>query len=113
MNVRKEFLSNYMVHLKGALPRELCEGWGQDYFVRTGIDESDPSTFPPEASRFMNNKVVSLNQPMQFNRPDGAYTALEASILQALEVDSLDFHITGQRLRSEDFSQLKEEVVVA
>ena len=127
MNVRKEFLSNYMVHLKGALPQELCEGWGQDYFVRTGIDESDPSTFPPEASRFshassqnpsgrirfMNNKVVSLNQPMQFNRPDGAYTALEASILQALEVDSLDFHITGQRLRSEDFSQLKEEEVVA
>jgi hypothetical protein len=278
MNVREEFLSNYMVHLKGALPRELCEDWVQDYFVRTGIDESDPSTLSQEASRFsertrtlsmaeaspltwevicellggedkidertryfsnnfnlninsgadkpwqgpsaaspgwhkdgwffrhfldspeqallclviwrdikaqsggtfyapdsvppicrellahpeglshrhafgqfihectdfremiaetgdviilhpfvlhassqnpsgrirfMNNKVISLNQPMQFNRPDGAYTALEASILQALEVDSLDFHITGQRLCSGDFSQLKEEEVVA
>lgn len=44
MNIREEFLSNYMVHLKGALPRELCEDWVQDYFVRTGIDESDPST---------------------------------------------------------------------
>ena len=38
MNIREEFLRNYMVHLQGALPRELCEDWVQDYFARTGID---------------------------------------------------------------------------
>ena len=274
VNIREEFLANYMVHLKGALPRELCADWVQDYFTRTGIDESDPSTFPenpngfakgtrtiliPEASplawdaicellggedridertrffangfnlnfnrgadepwqgpgpdrpgwhkdgwffrhfldspeqallclviwrdlapqsggtffapdsvplvcrellahpegvhhthpfgrvipectdfremtanagdviilhpfvlhaasqnpsgriRIMNNKVISLKAPLQFNRPDGAYTALEASILQALDVDSLDFQITRERKRSEDFSRMDEE----
>jgi len=47
--------------------------------------------------------------PMQFNRPDGDYTALEASILQSLEVESLDFHLTGERKRTEDFSRMEEE----
>ena len=56
--------------------------------------------------RFMNNKVVSLKEPMNFNRPAGDYTALEASILHALGMDSLDFQITGERKRSEDFSQM-------
>jgi len=274
MNIREEFLNNHLVHLKGALPRSLCEDWVQDYFTRTGIDESDPGTFPQEPDlfsertrtipmrdaspmiwdavcellggeaqidertrhfnnsfnlninkgahevwkgpssaspgwhkdgwffrhfldspeqallclviwrdiqprsggtffasdsvtpickdllahpeglphtrgwgrfvheckdfreltaetgdvfilhpfmlhapsqnpsgriRFMNNKVVSLNKPMQFNRPHGDYTALEASILQALQVESLNFHITGERKRTEDFSCMEEE----
>lgn len=274
MNATREFLENYMVHLKGALPRELCDEWVQDYFDRTGIDETDPGTFPedsnrfaertqtipiPEAApeawdvicellggderidertrlfannfnlninrgadepwrgpcpdspgwhkdgwffrhfldspeqallclviwreigprsggtfyapdsvplicrdllahpeglphthrwaqwihdcsdfrevtadtgdviilhpymlhapsqnpsgriRFMNNKVVSLKEPMQFNRPDGQYTPLEASILQALDVASLDFAITGERKRTQDFSRMEEE----
>ncbi len=274
MNIRKEFLNNNLVHLKGALPRSLCEDWVQDYCDRMGIDESDPSTFPedingfsqrtrtipvqetspmlwdavcellggedridertlnfnnsfnlnanngadepwirpsaqspgwhkdgwffrhfldsPEQAllclviwrdieprsggtfyapdsvpficrdlldhpeglphtrswgrfiggckdfrevtadtgdviilhpfmlhaasqnpsgriRFMNNKVVSLTEPMQFNRPDGDYTALEASILQALGVEFLDFQITGKRKRNEDFSRMEEE----
>ena len=56
--------------------------------------------------RFMNNKVVSLKEPMNFNRPVGDYTALEASILHALGMDSLDFQITGERKRNEDFSQM-------
>jgi hypothetical protein len=274
MNIREEFQRNYMVHLPGALPRELCEDWVQDYFVRTGIDESDPRTFPKNANvfaertrtipireasplawdaicellggesqidertrefannfninmnrgadeewqgpsaqspgwhkdgwffrhfldspeqallclviwrdikprsggtfyapdsvplicrellahpeglphthqwarlihecrdfrevvaetgdviilhpymlhapsqnpsgriRFMNNKVVSLNAPMQFDRPAGNYTALEASILQALDVESLQFSITGERKRTQDFSRMVEE----
>ena len=274
MNIREEFLNNYMIHLKGAISRRLCEDWVQDYFARTGIDESDQSTFPedingfsertrtvpmketspmlwdavcellggevqidkrtqmfnnnfnlnanigadeewrgpsaespgwhkdgwffrhfldsPEQAllclviwreikprsggtfyapdsvpwicrellahpeglshtnnwrrfihkckdfrevtagtgdviilhpymlhaasqnpsgriRFMNNKVVSLNEPMQFSRPDGDYTALEASILQALGVESLDYHITGERKRTEDFSRMEED----
>ena len=274
MDIRREFLRNYMVHLKGALPRQLCRDWVEDYFDRSGIDEADPDTFPdelngftsgtrtipiPEAApgawevicellggedqidertrsfgngfnlnanrgadepwqgpgaespgwhkdgwffrhfldspeqallclviwrdigpqsggtffapdsvplicrellahpeglphnhgwgrlihqcrdfrelvagvgdviilhpfmlhapsqnpsgriRFMNNKVVSLNEPMQFMRADGAYTALEASILGALQVDSLDFRITRQRKRSEGFSRMEPE----
>ena len=278
MNVKEEFLKNYMVHLKGALPRSLCEDWVQDYFTRMGIDESDPSTIPQDANgfaertrsipvqeaspmrwdamcellggedridertrnfnnsfnlnvnngadevwkgpssespgwhkdgwffrhfldspeqallclviwrgikpqsggtfyapdsvplicrdllahpeglphtrgwgrfiseckdfrevtaetgdiiilhpfmlhaasqnpsgriRFMNNKVVSLTEPMQFNRPDGDYSALEKSILQALKVESLDFHIAGERKRTEDFSRMVEEETAA
>ncbi len=274
MNVREEFLSNYVVHLPEALPRQLCEDWVAEYFQRTGIDESDPKSFPDNANtfsdrtrtipirdvapaawqvicellggeeniddrtrdfannfnininrgadqpwkgpapdspgwhkdgwffrhfldspeqallclviwrdiqpqsggtfyapdsvplicrellahpeglphthnwaqwihdckdfreitagtgdilllhpfmlhaasqnpsgriRFMNNKVVSLREPMQFNRPEAESTALEASILQALDVQSLDFEITGARKRSEDFSRLEEE----
>ena len=30
MNIREEFLKNYMVHLKGALPKQLCEAWVPD-----------------------------------------------------------------------------------
>ena len=52
MNIREEFLNNHLVHLKGALPRSLCEDWVQDYFTRTGIDESDPGTFPQEPDLF-------------------------------------------------------------
>ena len=272
MDVRREFLENYMVHLKGVLPKDLCDEWVGDYFDRTGIDESDPSTFPEDANRFaertrsipiteaapefwdaicellggeervdtrtqefhnnfnlninrgadepwrgpsaespgwhkdgwffrhfldspeqallclviwrdiqpksggtfyapdsvplickelldhpeglphthkwakwitecedfrevvagtgdviilhpymlhapsqnpsgrirfMNNKVVSLIEPMQFNRPDGDYNALEESILQGLGVDSLDFEIARERVRSPDFSRLE------
>ena len=57
----------------------------------------------------MNNKVVSLNAPMQFNRAEGDYTALEASILQALDLESLDFEITGERKRSEGFSRMEDD----
>ena len=274
MKIREEFLQHHMVHLKGALPPDMCEEWVADYFARTGIDESDPSTIPddtngfaastrtipiPEASpmawdaicellggedkidertrffsngfnlnynlgadepwqgpspdrpgwhkdgwffrhfldspeqallclvvwrdigpqsggtffapdsvapicrellahteglhhtypfgklvqncedfremtagtgdviilhpyvlharsqnpsgriRFMNNKVISLQEPMCFNRPDGDYNALEASILRALDIESLDFQITRERKRSEGFSRMDEE----
>ena len=64
---------------------------------------------PSGRVRFMNNKVVSLKEPMKFNRPAGDYTTLEASILHALGMDSPDFKITGERKRNEDFSQLVEE----
>ena len=274
MNVREEFMNNYIVHLKGALPCELCDQWVQDFFDRTGVEESDPSTFPedrrrfagktktipiaeaspmtwevvcellggedmidertrtfydnfnlnfdngadepwqspgskspgwhkdgwffrhfldsPEQAllclviwrrieprsggtfyapdsvplickelldhpeglshnhkwsrlidhckdfreviadagdviilhpymlhaasqnpsgriRFMSNKVVSLKEPVVLNRPDGAYTVLEASILHTLGVESLNFQITGERKRTEDFSRMVED----
>lgn len=276
MNVCEEFINTYMVHLKAAIPRQLCEEWVGDYFARTGINEADKSTFPKEANRFsrrtrsipvaeaspvtwqvicellggedkidertryfsdnfnlninrgadepwkapsaqspgwhkdgwffrhfldspeqallclviwrdiqpqsggtffaadsvpvvcrellahpeglphtyrhsfgqliqqcsdfqeltagtgdvvilhpfmlhapsqnpsgrirfMNNKVVSLCSPMQFNRTDGAYTALEASILRALGVDALNFATTGERKRTKDFSRMEED----
>ncbi len=47
--------------------------------------------------RFMCNIVTSLEEPMQFNRADGQYSAMEQVILNALGEESLDFHITGQR----------------
>ncbi len=275
MTISEEFLKNYLVHLKGALPRDLCDEWVQDYFARTGYDETRPETIPDDANgfsertrsipvretspmfhdavceilggedriddrtnsfnnsfnlnvnngadepwkgpsadspgwhkdgwffrhfldspeqallclviwrdinprsggtfyapdsvplicqdllghpgglkhtrgwgqfiaqcrdfrevsaeagdiiilhpfmlhaasqnpsgriRFMNNKVVSLKEPMCFNRPDGHYTPLEQSILRALDVPSLDFKITGERVRTEDFSRLMSDV---
>ena len=64
---------------------------------------------PSSRIRFMNNKVVSLQEPMCLNRPDGDYNALEASILQALDIESLDFQITRERKRSEGFSRMDEE----
>jgi len=274
MDVRQAFLNDYLVHLPGVIPRELCDEWVQEYFDRTGVDETDPSTFPENANRFaertrsipiqdtspilwdaicellggeekieartmefsngfnlnmnrgadepwkgpgpespgwhkdgwffrhfldspeqallclviwrdiepesggtfyvpdsvplicremlehpeglphfhkwgsliegcrdfreltakagdviilhpymlhapsqnpsgcirfMNNKVVSLKEPMQFNRPDGDYNALEESILQALGVDSLDYEITRERKRSEGFSRMEDD----
>ncbi|NKB66421.1 MAG: hypothetical protein GKR89_05130 [Candidatus Latescibacteria bacterium] len=272
MDIRREFTTNYLIHLRGALPPELCRDWVEEYFTRTGIDETDPATYPDEPNgftkgtrriafaeaapqawevicellggedkidertrsvgngfnlnanrgadrpwcgpgadspgwhkdgwffrhfldspeqallclviwrdiqphsggtffapdsvplicrellahpeglphnhswgrlieqcrdfrelsagtgdiiilhpfmlhagsqnpsgrfRFMNNSVISLREPMQFNRIDGAYTALEASILGALQVDSLDFDITRERKRSEGFSRME------
>ena len=142
-----------MVHLKDALPRDLCDEWVRAFFARThvfsdnfnlnfdnGADESWRGSSPdspgwhkdgwslrhflesPEQApfyvlhatsqnpsgrvRFMNNKVVSLKESMKFNRPASDYTTLEASILQALGMDSLDFQITGERKRNEDFSQM-------
>ncbi len=47
--------------------------------------------------RFMCNIVTSLAKPMNFNKPDGDYNAMEQVILNALGVDSLDFQITGER----------------
>lgn len=276
MTIREEFLENNLVHLKGALPREICEDWVQEYFDRTGIDESKPEDFPDDANgfsertrsipvketaplfwdavceilggedrvddqtsnfnnsfnlnlnngankpwrgpsadspgwhkdgwffrhfldspeqallclviwrdirprsggtfyapdsvplicrdllahpeglahtrgwgkfiheckdfrevtagtgdviilhpfmlhaasqnpsgriRFMNNKVVSLVEPMKFSRPHGDYTVLEESILRALNTDSLDFKITGERKRTPDFSRMVEDEV--
>ena len=169
MNIRDEFLKHHMVHLKSALPPALCEEWVADYFARTGIDESDPSTIPddtngfaastrtipiPEASpmawdaicellggedktdertRFFSNGFnlnynLGADEPWQgpspdrpgwhkdgwffrhfLDSPDGNYNALEASILQALDIESLDFQITRERKRSEGFSRLDEE----
>lgn len=52
MDVTREFLTHYVVHLRGALPKDLCDAWVNDYFDREGIDEADPSTFPEDANRF-------------------------------------------------------------
>ena len=58
----------------------------------------------------MNNKIASLKEPMNFNRSDGDFTPLETSILKALGTTSLEYKITGQRLRSHDFSRLEIDV---
>ena len=52
MNIREEFLQNYLVHLKGAIPRELCDEWVGDYFEHTGIDESAPQSWPDDLNGF-------------------------------------------------------------
>ena len=64
---------------------------------------------PSGRIRLMNNKVVSLKEPMRFKREDGAYSPLERSIQRALGVDELDFRITGERKCSPDYSRLPEE----
>jgi hypothetical protein len=49
--------------------------------------------------RFITNICLSLKEPMNFQRADGNYSAVEAAILRALDVDQLDFQITGERER--------------
>jgi hypothetical protein len=68
-----------------------------------------PSQNPSGRIRFMNNKVVSLKEPMQFNRPDENYDALEESIIQALGGEPFDFRITRERKRSEGFSRMEDD----
>ena len=67
------------------------------------------SANPSGRIRIMNNKVVSLKQPLRLDRPDGEYTPLERTLLNALRVKSLPFHITRERRRTEDFGPLSEE----
>ena len=52
MGIREEFINKYMVHLKGALPRDLCDEWVRVFFARTGVDESNTSIFPADCCKF-------------------------------------------------------------
>ena len=61
----------------------------------------------------MNNHLVSFAEPMQFNRSDGDYSPVEQVILDCLGVESLDFKITRERLRTPDNSRLPEEAEAA
>ena len=47
--------------------------------------------------RFMENIVTSFAEPLNYNRADGNYNAIEQVVLNALGVDHLDFKITGER----------------
>jgi hypothetical protein len=47
--------------------------------------------------RVISNSSVMLREPMRFDRPDGAFTTVERSILGHLGVDRLDFRPTGER----------------
>lgn len=47
--------------------------------------------------RVISNSSVMLRSPMSFDRPDGAYSAVEETILRALDVDRFEFAPTGDR----------------
>ena len=64
---------------------------------------------PSGVPRFITNPVSTLKEPMQFSRLNEDHSALEASILQALEMNSLDFSITRERKRSEGFSRMDDD----
>ena len=107
-------LANYMVHLNRAVSEDRCNEWVQDYFDRTGVDEAKPETFPADRAVFSKSTMTvpiedaSLAECADdFHRADGNYTPLETSILNALEVGSLAFRITGERKRTEDFSRIE------
>jgi hypothetical protein len=55
------------------------------------------SSNPSGRARFITNPAVSLNEPMCFNRPDGAYSLVEQAVLKGLAVESLDWQINSQR----------------
>lgn len=57
------------------------------------------SNNPSGRARFITNPAVSLNEPMCFNRPDGDYSLVEQAVLNALDVESLDWEITAERER--------------
>jgi len=49
--------------------------------------------------RIITNPPVHFLEPMQFNRPDGAYSPVEQCVLNALGVESLDYKIEAERQR--------------
>ena len=63
MSVRDEFLTNNIVHLEGAIPRDFCDNWVQEYFDRTGVDESDPGTFPDDPLPFSSKSGTAVQYP--------------------------------------------------
>jgi len=67
-----------------------------------------PSRNPSGRIRVMNNKVISLKEPLRFDRPNGQYTPLERTFLNALGVDRYPFAITGERERDPDFGPLSK-----
>ena len=48
-------------------------------------------------ARFLTNPPIHLREPLQLHREDGAYSPVERAILRALNVESLDFQIQGER----------------
>ncbi len=57
------------------------------------------SSNPSGRPRFITNPAVSLVEPMRFKRDEGDYTLIEQAVLRALDVDELDFTISGERER--------------
>jgi hypothetical protein len=49
--------------------------------------------------RIITNPPVSLQEPMQFDRADGDFSAVERGVLRGLGVDSYAFRATGERKR--------------
>ncbi|WP_309719292.1 phytanoyl-CoA dioxygenase family protein [Armatimonas sp.] len=49
--------------------------------------------------RLITNPPVHLKEPMDFNRPDGNYSLVEAAVLRGLGVESFDFVPTSPRER--------------
>lgn len=54
-----------------------------------------------ERPRFISNPPVSLRDPMNFHRPDGAYSPVERAVLDGLGLIHLDFAPTALRRRIE------------
>lgn len=50
-----------------------------------------------QVERIITNPPAMLKEPMNFNRPDGAYSPVERAVLRALGVDRYDFQPTAPR----------------
>jgi hypothetical protein len=50
-------------------------------------------------ARLITNPPISFREPMCFDRPDGAYSAVEQTVLDGLGVARLDWRIRGERRR--------------
>lgn len=60
---------------------------------------------PQRAVRIITNPPVGINEPFNFNRPDGKYSLVEQTTLRALGKDSLpEWKATGQRERIVPFA---------
>lgn len=55
------------------------------------------------------NVLFELKEPMQFDRPDGNYSPVEAAILHGLGVDKFIFSPTGKRYRTSDYGPMDSE----
>ncbi|HSI73983.1 MAG TPA: hypothetical protein VK934_12470 [Fimbriimonas sp.] len=81
--------------------REFEEATGNagDVFLLHPFMLHAASQNPLRAVRVITNPPVHLNEPMDFNRADGAYSAVEQVILNALGVESHDFKPANERER--------------
>ncbi len=78
---------------------EEATGEAGDVFLMHPYQLHASSLNPLRLPRVITNPPIHLSAPMNFNRPDGAYSPIERSVLLALGVEKLDFAPTQPRER--------------
>lgn len=57
--------------------------------------------------RAISNLLYELHEPMNFSRPDGNFSMVEAAILRGLGVESYEFQLTAPRFKNPTYGPIK------